>query len=148
MRLQAPPLPKDAEQRATERKKSGAPAVTLTSGVQPIVRTLVLRTVELQKLHSLDPHGQRFQATLWTEWAFHGGRHDADLSAEGSVFPMGPDGRPTYRPSAKVCARLNAHVGLPYPKPPVCLRTVVWRAGRLPQRHLVEDVRRQDDVPR
>ena len=64
------------------------------------LRMLELNAVELQKLHSLDIHGQRFSATLWMEFLIRGGRNDPDLTAKGSVFPIGPDGKPTFKPSA------------------------------------------------
>ena len=67
----------------------------------PLPRTLELHAIELQKLHSLDPHGQRFCATLWTEWRFVGGVNDPDLSAKGIVFPRDANGKPTFRPSAE-----------------------------------------------
>lgn len=63
--------------------------------------TMELTEVELQKLHTLDPNGQRFSAVLWTEWIFRGGLLDPDLAAKGEIFPIGADGRPTFRPSAE-----------------------------------------------
>lgn len=60
---------------------------------------LELNAIELQKLHSLDINGQRFSATIWMEYLIRDGLLDSELKKEGVHFPIGPDGKPTFRPS-------------------------------------------------
>ena len=59
-----------------------------------------LTQVDLMKLHNIDVQRLTFQAQIWVEFTIRGGAHDAALSADGAVFPMGKDGKPTFRPSA------------------------------------------------
>lgn len=44
-------------------------------------------------------HRQSFNAQIWVEFIVEGGARDPDLSAKGEVFPIGADGKPTFRPS-------------------------------------------------
>ena len=68
-----------------------------------IIRRLELRQFEVLKLSDLDQIKNCFHAQIFTEWCFPGGAlpEEADgLNAGGSDFPMGADGRPTFRPPA------------------------------------------------
>ena len=59
-----------------------------------------LTQLDLMKLHNIDVQRLTFQAQIWVEFTIRGGALDAALSADGAVFPMGTDGKPTFRPSA------------------------------------------------
>lgn len=65
---------------------------------------LVLREVELQKLHQLDVNNQSFSGCIWMEFHFPGGAHDEHLSREPldkPHFPLDPQtGKPTFKPNA------------------------------------------------
>lgn len=67
---------------------------------------LVLREVEVQKLHRLDIASQSFQAQIWMEFLIPGGALDPSLSAGHASFPptqhfpLDENGRPTFTPSA------------------------------------------------
>ena len=61
---------------------------------------LIIQEVELEKLHKIEIANQSFEATIWISLLIPGGKSDPDLSAPGVVFPMGTDGKPTFRPSA------------------------------------------------
>ena len=62
---------------------------------------LELVQVDLMKLHNIDVQKLRFEAQIWVEFVLRGGALDPHLSKEGAVFPIGDDGKPTFRPSAK-----------------------------------------------
>ena len=59
-----------------------------------------LLNIDLMKLHNIDVQKSSFQAQIWVEFTIRGGALDADLSKEGAVFPIGEDGKPTFKPSA------------------------------------------------
>ena len=59
-----------------------------------------LTQVDLMKLHNIDVQKLTFQAQIWVEFTIRGGALDANLSKGDDVFPMGTDGKPTFRPSA------------------------------------------------
>eukprot|EP00964_Phaeocystis_antarctica_P161894 scaffold135146_cov66-Phaeocystis_antarctica.AAC.3 len=59
-----------------------------------------LLNIDLMKLHNIDVQKSSFQAQIWIEFTIRGGALDADLSKEGAVFPIGEDGKPTFKPSA------------------------------------------------
>ena len=80
----------------TPKQSHGSHAATSKKGL-----TLVLKEIELQKLHNLNIQTQSFQAQLWTEFVIPGGAKDPDLSAKGEVFPFDPQtNKPTFKPSA------------------------------------------------
>ena len=60
-----------------------------------------LTKIDLMKLHNIDVQKLTFQAQIWFEFTIRGGALDANLSKEGAVFPIGEDGKPTFRPSAE-----------------------------------------------
>lgn len=62
---------------------------------------LIVYEVELEKLHNINLLNNRFDATIWIPFVVKGGAKDPDLSAPGVVFPMGADGKPTFKPSAE-----------------------------------------------
>ena len=49
----------------------------------------------------IDVANQSFHATIWLPFVVEGGALDPALSADGAVFPIGPDGTPTFTPSAR-----------------------------------------------
>ena len=61
---------------------------------------LELAQIDLMKLHNIDVQKLRFDAQIWVEFVLRGGALDPHLSKEGAVFPIGEDGKPTFRPSA------------------------------------------------
>ena len=68
---------------------------------KPLMRTLVVRFVEVNRLADIDIIGQRFRAECFLQFAFEGGALDDDLCRPGADFPVDEWGRPTYRPSAE-----------------------------------------------
>ena len=77
------------------RRKSAAPSDAENDPVR-----FELTQIDLMKLHNIDVQKSSFQAQIWIEFTIRGGALDADLSAGGVVFPIGEDGKPTFRPSA------------------------------------------------
>jgi len=84
-----------------------------SSSKEPVPFKIVLKEVELQKLHKLDISNQSFHATIWMEFCIPGGANDTYLTAgmgtdsqpARPIFPMDPDtGRPLFKPSATWCA--------------------------------------------
>ena len=66
-----------------------------------VMRTLSIQSVECNKLTDIDIIGQRFKVELVVTAAFLDGAHDPDLSDLSGDFPMGANGRPTFRPGAR-----------------------------------------------
>ena len=97
---------KSAEESAAEvRRWLAPPSVVVAQGAAPAAASnlvrLELTQIDLMKLHNIDVQKLTFQAQIWVEFTIRGGALDADLSADGAVFPMGADGKPTFRPSAE-----------------------------------------------
>ena len=67
---------------------------------QPLVRTLVIRQVEINRLADIDIIRQRFNVEFVVHLAFEGGALDVELSKSSADFPLDGWGRPTFRPSA------------------------------------------------
>jgi len=65
---------------------------------EPLV--LDLTKVDLMKLFGISALTNSFQAQVWLEFTLHDGANSPTLSASGSVFPIGEDGKPTFQPSA------------------------------------------------
>ena len=111
--LKAEPLPiipassvsRSAEESAAEVRRWLAPPSEVVAQGAPrdaasnLVR-FELTQIDLMKLHNIDVQKLTFQAQIWIEFTIRGGALNADLSADGAVFPMGEDGKPTFRPSA------------------------------------------------
>ena len=55
---------------------------------------------ELLKLSNINIAASTFKAQLWLQVAVRGAAHDPDFPTEEIKFPIGPDGKPTFRPSA------------------------------------------------
>ena len=96
---------KSAEESAAEvRRWLAPPSVVVAQGAAPAAASnlvrLELTQIDLMKLHNIDVQKLTFQAQIWVEFTIRDGALDADLSADGAVFPMGADGKPTFRPSA------------------------------------------------
>ena len=68
--------------------------------VQPLLRTLIVRMVEVNRLSDIDIISQRFRAEVVVQAAFEGGAKDLDLCNPSAAFPFDGFGRPTFRPSA------------------------------------------------
>ena len=66
----------------------------------PLLRTLVLRLVEVNQLKTIDIVSQCFTAEFVIQLAFEGGALDEHLSNPSDEFPTDQNGRPTFRPSA------------------------------------------------
>ena len=111
--LKAAPLPtipassvsRSAEESAAEvRRWLAPPSEVVAQGAPPDATSNLVRfeltQVDLMKLHNIDVQKLTFQAQIWVEFTIRGGALNADLSADGAVFPMGEDGKPTFRPSA------------------------------------------------
>ena len=103
---------------------AAASASTMLSATRgPVPLKLVLKEVELQKLHKLDIANQSFNATIWMEFVIPGGANDSYLcdgmGADGQpprpVFPMDKEtGRPLFKPSATwYAAQVDCRNGLP-----------------------------------
>ena len=68
---------------------------------KPVMRTLVTRLVEVNRLWDIDIIGQRFKAEFVVQLAFEGSAKDKDLNKlSDASFPLDGFGRPTFRPSA------------------------------------------------
>ena len=55
-----------------------------------LLRTLVVRTIEINRLSDIDIIGQRFKADFVVQLAFEGGAHDEDLARPG-IGPNEPE---------------------------------------------------------
>jgi hypothetical protein len=80
-------------QQEPPKEKSGAPT--------KVLRRMEMVHVELLRLADVSVIDQTFYVQLFTVFSFPGGAHDAELAADSAEFPMGADGKPTFRPSAK-----------------------------------------------
>ena len=60
--------------------------------IAPVTRHLELRRAEFIELTEIDCAAQSFKGQLYLEFYFPDGAQDADLSASGSDFPIGPNG--------------------------------------------------------
>ena len=60
----------------------------------------MLRSVEVNKIHDINIPELRFGAEFVVQFAFENASDDEDLRRESDEFPVGADGRPTFRPSA------------------------------------------------
>ena len=69
--------------------------------VEALERVMEILTVEILQLNSVDLVAETFTAQLFIEFRFPGAALDPDLSAKSAAFPFGPDGKPTFRPSAR-----------------------------------------------
>ena len=68
---------------------------------RPLLRTLVARLVEVNRLWDIDIISQRFKAEIMLQLVFEGGAKDPDLAKlDAPGFPLDGFGRPTFRPSA------------------------------------------------
>ena len=84
---------KSAEESAAEvRRWLAPPSVVVAQGAAPAAASnlvrLELTQIDLMKLHNIDVQKLTFQAQIWVEFTIRGGALDADLSADGAVFPM------------------------------------------------------------
>lgn len=69
-------------------------------GVKP--RLIEIKSVEISQIAKIDDVEQRFNAQIFVEFQFAGGKQDPDLwNDSGEDFPIGADGRPTFKPTAK-----------------------------------------------
>lgn len=92
---------RDAKRRLGMRVLGHALAPPKREMPKPLLRTLTVRLVELNRLWDIDIIGQRFKAELVVQLAFEGGATDPDLSRlDFAGFPLDGFGRPTFRPSA------------------------------------------------
>ena len=66
----------------------------------PLMRVLELRRLEVQRVHEIDTANHCFDMTFFVTLAFPGGATDEYLTSEIAEFPIGEDGKPTFRPSA------------------------------------------------
>ena len=97
-----------AERGRRERRKFRMAFVTVARTVappawkknEPLLRTLVIRLVEVNRLSDIDIIAQRFRAEVVIQLAFEGGAGDEHLSKTSDAFPLDGFGRPTFRPSA------------------------------------------------
>ena len=64
------------------------------------MRVLELRRLEVQRVHEIDTANHCFDMTFFVTLAFPGGATDEYLTSEIAEFPIGEDGKPTFRPSA------------------------------------------------
>ena len=88
----------ETEKKLSETKL--APPVPPPPAPPPGPLNLVLKEVEVQKMHTLDVLHQSFQAQIWTEFVVPGGAKDPYLKAKGEVFPFdGESSKPLFRPS-------------------------------------------------
>ena len=104
-----PSLPPESPPPRNQDAKTPTASPSPSFKIKPMPRVplrLKLREVELQKLHRLDVANQTFQATIWMEFVMPDGALDENLVSgmldrpPTSHFPIGEDGRPTFRPSA------------------------------------------------
>jgi len=68
--------------------------------VNIITRTLEVNKVDILKLSDIDYMNHKFAAQIFCAFVIRGGGDDPDLSNHSKEFPFGPDGKPTFRPSA------------------------------------------------
>jgi len=81
-------------------KKVELAAIAPVAPITPLTRRLELRRAEFIELTEIDCAAQSFKGQLYLEFYFPDGAKDVDLSASGSDFPIGPNGKPTFRPPA------------------------------------------------
>lgn len=69
---------------------------------KPLHRSIELRTFEVHSLYDLDAERQTCQMVFYVVFCFPNGANDPHLSEPLSEpsFPIGDDGRPTFRPNA------------------------------------------------
>ena len=63
-------------------------------------RLIEISKVDVVQVSTIDVNEQSFSAMLFAEFMFPGGALDEDLVRPSSAFPLGDDGKPTFRPSA------------------------------------------------
>lgn len=68
--------------------------------ILPLMRTLEVRSVEMNRLGDIDIITQRFHTEVVLQMAFKGGAKDEDLNKPDADFPLDAWNRPTFRPSA------------------------------------------------
>ena len=68
--------------------------------IEPLLRTLTVRMVEVNRISDIDILTQRFRAEFVVQLAFEGGAKDEHLSKKDASFPLDAWNRPTFRPSA------------------------------------------------
>lgn len=92
---QPPANPQDNSQqtpRAVQKRASVAPRTP--------PRVFELDKVELLKLSNINVAASTFKAQIYIQMVVRGAAHDEDFTKEGIVFPIGPNGKPTFKPSA------------------------------------------------
>lgn len=67
---------------------------------KPLLRTLEVRMIEVNRLSDINIIGQRFRAEVVVQLAFVDGNLDDHLKNPSDAFPLDGFGRPTFRPSA------------------------------------------------
>jgi len=70
----------------------------MPEATKPLERVFALRYCNVNMIQNIDDRNERFEAIVYMELWCQGGAKDPDLSAKGSNFPMGADGKPTFRP--------------------------------------------------
>jgi hypothetical protein len=69
-------------------------------GIKP--RIIEVESVEISQVSKIDDVQQLFAAIIFVQFKFPGGKRDTDLwNTSGEDFPIGPDGKPTFKPTAK-----------------------------------------------
>ena len=59
-----------------------------------------ISAVEVLQLTQIDLVAETFKAQIFVQLRFKGGNLNPDLASRSREFPFGPDGKPTFRPSA------------------------------------------------
>lgn len=87
-----PPLPRGRANRSGLADRSPH---------RPLLRRLEVARVDVTHIAEIDQINQSFYARVFLVLRIAGGASDPDLNADFDGFPLDPDGRPTFRPSAK-----------------------------------------------
>ena len=98
-----PPLPPPKAPANLALAEPPAPqAAQHQASVAPVTppRIFELDKVELLKLSNINVAASTFKAQIYIQCVVRGAANDEDFCKEGIVFPIGSDGKPTFRPSA------------------------------------------------
>ena len=68
---------------------------------KPPCRTLEVARVDITHIAEIDQINQSFYERVFLVLRIAGGAADPDLTADFAGFPFGPDGQPTFEPSAQ-----------------------------------------------
>ena len=93
-----PPRRNEADVQPSESPAPHSSLVHTQSG--RLLRVFEIDKVEILKLSHINVASSTFKAQVWLQFRVEGAASDEDFCRDGVVFPTGPNGKPTFRPSA------------------------------------------------